>query len=219
MATPKFSSKEALTFGWNTFKNNFSFLISLFAGIAVIYLGLGALQSYADQHSTILSLIVSIIDWLLRLSISVGLIEIPLLILDGKPADYGHLFSGYRHLISYFTGSILYMLIILGGLLLLVVPGIIWAMRFQFFGYLIIDKGLRPVEALKASWAMTRGEVWHLFTFALLLALINVAGLLALTVGLLVSAPVSILSVAFVYRKLMNQHQLAPVSPSSGAAV
>ncbi len=212
MTIAKFSTKEALQFGWNTFRNNFGFLLSLFAGIGVIYFGIAALQDYADAYSPALSAIVAVFDWIFRLVISIGLIEIPLMFLDGKRPDYGHLISGYRHVISYAIASVLYMLIVVGGFILLVVPGIIWAMRFQFFGYLIIDKGLRPIESLKASWAMTKGQVWDLFSFAILLALINIAGAIALMIGLLITAPVCLIAMAFVYRKLLVKQSTQPDS-------
>jgi len=215
----KFSGKEALSFGWNTFKANFGFLFSLFLGIAVIYLGLAALQGYADDQDMSWSILVSFADWILRLLISIGLIQIPLMILDGKKPEYGHLFSGYRYLINYFVGSLVYMLIVICGLILLVVPGVIWAMRFQFFGYYIVDKNMKPIEALKASWAATAGQVLPLFTFSLLLALINIAGALALMIGLTITAPISLLAMAFVYRKLAAQAtQPASVSASQNIA-
>ncbi len=199
----KFSNKEALRFSWEVTKANLGFFISLFAGVLVIYLGFGVLQNFADRHS-LLSLVVSLADWFLQVMVSIGLLTIPLKFVDGQKADYGHLFSGYHHILRYFSASLLYMLIVLGGLVLLVVPGIIWAIRFQFFGYLIVDKNLGPIEALKRSWAITKGSVGELFTFSLLLALINLAGMLALMVGLFITVPISLLATAFVYRKLLG---------------
>lgn len=213
--TSKFSSKEAFRFGWATFKNNKAFLLPLFAGVAVIYIGLGAMQSFADEQSTGLSFVVSILDWLLRVSISIGLIEIPLMLMDGQKPDFGHLFSGFRHFVAYIVASLFYMLIVVGGFILLIVPGIIWALRFQFYGYLIIDKGMKPMQALRTSWAMTRGTTWDLFAFALIAGLINIAGALALMIGLLITVPVTLIALAFIYRKLVNQPQTAPVQAAA----
>lgn len=205
-ATSKFSTKEALRFGWETFKKHAAFFILLFSGIAVMYMGLGALKDLADGRSALLSVSVSLVDWLLRISISIGLIEIPLMFLDGQKPDFGHLFSGYKHIWNYFVASILYMLIVVGGCLLLVIPGLIWAIRFQFYAYLTIDKGMKPVAALKKSWAMTQGSMWDLINFIIIISLINIAGALMFLVGLFITAPISLLAIAFVYRKLFS-HQ------------
>ncbi|MEA3324508.1 MAG: hypothetical protein U9Q37_05135 [Euryarchaeota archaeon] len=60
-------------------------------------------------------------------------------------------------------GLILYGFIVVGGLILLTIPGIIWAIKFQFFDYLIVDKGLGPIDALEKSSEITRGVKWDLF--------------------------------------------------------
>jgi len=49
---------------------------------------------------------------------------------------------------------------------------------------------------------ITRGHKWQLFGFVLLLLLINLLGLLALVVGILVSIPVSTLAFVHAYRVL-----------------
>jgi len=64
-------------------------------------------------------------------------------------------------------GLILYTLITLVGTILLIIPGIIWGIKFQFFGYFIVDKGLEPIEALKRSAAITKGVRWSLLFLAL----------------------------------------------------
>lgn len=75
--------------------------------------------------------------------------------------------------------------------------------KLQFYSYFIVDKNAGPIEALKKSWAITRGVKWDLFLFGLLLGLITLAGLLALVVGLFVAIPVGLLANTYVYRKLL----------------
>ena len=55
---------------------------------------------------------------------------------------------------------------------------------------------------MSESHRLTRGHKWQLFGFVLLLLLINLLGLLALVVGLLVSIPVSTLAFVHAYRVL-----------------
>ncbi len=80
--------------------------------------------------------------------------------------------------------------------------GTIWSIRLSKFPYFIIDKGRNPIDALKDSWAMTRGSTWNLMLFNLLLLLVNLLGALAFGVGLLATIPTTQLAHAFVYRKL-----------------
>jgi uncharacterized membrane protein len=55
------------------------------------------------------------------------------------------------------------------GLFLLVVPGVYLALKYQFYGYLIVDKGLGAVEALRESGRITEGAKKDILIFWLTL--------------------------------------------------
>ncbi len=79
--------------------------------------------------------------------------------------------------------------IIIGlGIVMLIVPGIIFACRLAFVNYLIIDEKMEALEALKASWAMTRGHGWTIFGMGLLAIPIVIAGLIMLFFGVFIAA-------------------------------
>jgi len=79
-------------------------------------------------------------------------------------------------------------IIIVIGLFMLIVPGIIFACRLAFVPYLVIDQKMEAMEALKASWAMTKGHGWTVFFMGLLAFFIVIAGLIVLIFGVLISA-------------------------------
>jgi uncharacterized membrane protein len=102
-----------------------------------------------------------------------------------------------------FLGAqILLAIILIVGFLLLIVPGVIAAVGLGFSPYLVVDRAKGPIEALKESWRITKGHKWQLFLLGLVIIGINILGLLALVVGLLVSIPVSWLAVTHAYRTL-----------------
>lgn len=103
---------------------------------------------------------------------------------------------------TYLGASILLGLAIAVGFLLLIVPGIIFTLMFMFTTFIVIDRELGPVEAMKESRRITHGYKWRLLGFGLVLALVNLLGILALVIGLLVSIPVSSLAFAHAYRTL-----------------
>ena len=78
-------------------------------------------------------------------------------------------------------------LIIIGGLILLIVPGIIFAIRLSFVQYLIIDRKMPLGEAISTSWKMTKGRSWTIFGMALLAILIAIAGLIVIGIGVFFS--------------------------------
>ncbi len=117
----------------------------------------------------------------------------------------------------YLATTILMSLIVVGGMILLIIPGIIFALMFQFATYLVVDRGLTPLEALKQSKRITDGHKWTLLLLALAVIGINLLGLIALIVGLLVSIPVTALAMVHAYRTL--EHTANEVAPASSTPI
>jgi uncharacterized membrane protein len=202
----KFSKKEAINFGWDISKKNFRFFILLFTLVVVVFIILSFIQSLVNEKS-LLSLILYIINIVVQIIISMGLVKISLKFCDNEKPKISDLFSSYPLFFKFLIGSIIYGLIVIGGLILLIIPGIIWSIQFQFFAYLILDKGISPIEALKKSSKITKGTKWDLFLFGILLGFINILGALAFLVGLFVTIPATMIATAFVYRKLLSQEE------------
>ncbi|OJI06355.1 hypothetical protein BK004_04295 [bacterium CG10_46_32] len=181
---------------------------------------------------TVFFFFAGIVFWVIQAFMSIGLIRVVLAHVDGHEAHISDLFTGGRFLVKYivnvflmalfvwvaiaFVGALylfvftvlpkfLFFLLILVGTPFLFVFGIIYAVRLQFAPYLVIDKNLGPLIAIKESWNITRGMFWDLVVLALILLAINLLGIVALGVGLLWSIPTSLLVFGFVYRKLSTR--------------
>lgn len=196
-----FSKKEAISYGWETFKTRWPFFVGLIVFLFVVDMLFGIASSTLEDQAipfAFAELLRSLISWILAL----GLVDIMLRTYDKRETEFYDLFKRTDVFFNYILASILYGLIILGGLILLIVPGIIWAIKYQFYIYSITDKGLGPWESLKESGKITNGHKWNLFVFMILIALINFGGVLALGLGLLVTIPLSALATTWVYRWL-----------------
>jgi len=121
---------------------------------------------------------------------------------DKDAAEFSEMEGLVRQAASYILARILYVLIVLIGTVFLVVPGVIAALMFFYTGYIVVDKGTGPLEALKQSHAITDGAKWDLFLFSLALLVVNFIGAMVVIVGLLVSVPVSLMASVYVYRRL-----------------
>ncbi len=73
------------------------------------------------------------------------------------------------------------------GLVMLIVPGIIFACRLVFVPYLVVDKEMDVMEALRVSWNMTRGYGGQIFLMGVMAFFIAIGGLILLIVGIFVS--------------------------------
>jgi len=158
------------------------------------------IKRFIPVESLPLSILIPIISWVLNTVIQMGLVRISLRLHGNESFGFTDLFSCSPLFFKYVFGSILYGLIIFGGMILLIIPGIIWGIKFQFYSYFIVDKGLDPIEALKRSSLITRGAKWDLFRFGGLLILINFLGALCLLIGLFATIPTAMMATVFVYR-------------------
>lgn len=200
-----FSKKEAIAFGFEVAKKNISFFVSLLVIVAIVYLGLQFFQiALNGQRNALASFLYAVIFWLVNVVISMGVIRISLRFVDGRTPKLSDVFRT-NSVLSFILVSVVRSFIVLVGILLLIVPGIIWSIKLQYAGYLVVDKGMGTVDALNKSWEITKGVKLNLFLFGIILVLINILGFLAILVGLIITVPLSMVANAFVYRRLLSQ--------------
>ncbi len=201
----QFFKSEAIGFGWNVAKSNLGFFVLLFLLYYAVFLALGIVGGIIGKDVVLLSAIVSLASWIIGIVMSMGFIKIYLKLVDGQKPVYHDLFLNYHLFLNYLLGSIVYGLLIAIGLILFIIPGVYFALKFQFASYFIIDKGVDPITAFKMSSKMTQGMKINLLLFDILLFLVIIAGFLALGVGLVLAVPTTSVALAFVYRKLSSQ--------------
>ncbi len=219
MKTKNISKKESLAFGWKKTIEHFAFLLP------VMFLFL--LVSFSEELISIfigdelLLSFLSIIISIFSIFLTMGLINISLMIHDGKKPQFKDLFSCYFLFFRFFIASILYFLIVLGGFILLIIPGIIWGLQFYFVEYLVIDKKMRPIEALRRCSEIMKGNRLNIFWLVIILLLINItpalvaffAGIIIgeisifFNVAFLITVPVSLIATVFFYRKVLEQSE------------
>lgn len=200
--TPSFTFDDALRSGWKGTKKNYPFFILLFA----IQVGLLILRIYTSmnlaKHDPVLSMLLTLCFYIAYMILSVGTINAMLIITKGKRPVFSDLFTKADLVGNFIIASIIVSLIVIGGFILLIIPGIIWGLQLSFFSYALVDKRIGSWEALKKSRHITKGNLWRLFFFHIVLGLFNLLGAAFLLVGLFVTVPVTMIATAHVYRKL-----------------
>lgn len=99
------------------------------------------------------------------------------------------IFSGFKNnYLNIILANLLTMAIVVAGFFLLIIPGIIFACKLAFVPYLVMDKNLDPVEAVKESWRMTKGHGWTIFAMAFVSIFIFFGGILMLILGVIPAA-------------------------------
>lgn len=185
---------KAIGYGWSAVKKDFWY----FVGIAVIAMVISGLTSSSDKNPNswdVLGIFLS--TWM-----TCGYTTMMLSYQAGKKMPLSDVFTQFKHYWRVLGASILVGLIVVVGLVLLIVPGVYFALRFQFVLQLIIDKNLGIGEAMSASTKLTNGIKMPLLGFNLTLLGVIILGALCLGVGILVAMPVVWLAQVHVYRQL-----------------
>ena len=93
-------------------------------------------------------------------------------------------FSNYWNAV---LAGLLVGIIVFIGFILLIIPGIIFACKLAFVPYLVVDRKMEVIEAIRGSWNMTNGHAWKVFLIGLLGIPIFIAGLICFVVGVILS--------------------------------
>jgi len=71
-----------------------------------------------------------------------------------------------RAIVPVFFGQILYSVIMTFGLILCIIPGIIFAVFFMFYGYVYIVEDYSLIESFKKSWQLVKNNWWVTFGYS-----------------------------------------------------
>lgn len=211
------SIKECLSFGWKTFWSRPWLFVLAGAVVFLVNLAFSIPQSALENATETLqgtpeavmlllgSVVLSMIGTVVSIFLQMGTTRFTLKAHDAvsetEVKDLAY-FTGFWR---YIGASALTFLAVLAGFILLIIPGIIASLALSLTLYLVIDKGLGPVQSFKQSLALTKGHRWNLFLLTLALVGVNILGFLAFVIGLAVSVPVSMLAMAHAYRILAGE--------------
>lgn len=204
MIAETFRIGEAISFGWDRFRANAGFLLLLGLVLGFLLLVANGLQRAAvaaPPAFAVVSLLVLAINAFISFVFVTAALEIEKfgsVSLD----DLGHHLPRF---FQYFIGYLLFFLALMIGYALLIVPGIYLSVKLFFYMFLVVDKKMSGVDALKLSYEMTRGHFGHLLCFLLSLFVINIAGLMLFGIGVLLTVPLTFIAAAYVYRKLAEK--------------
>jgi predicted Zn finger-like uncharacterized protein len=199
------SPVESIGFGWRALKANGVFLVTTAAMVAVLQFIPQAIGDQLRDSRPIVSGLVSAAAWVFSQFLTLGLLSVVLKVCDGRITGYKEVFQQGRRFPAFIAGSLLYLGLCIIGCLLLIGPGIYWALTYQFYGFIIIEDAVGPLDAMKRSASLTRGFKWRLLAFWVLILLINILGAVPLGLGLLITVPVSMVSMAYVFRRLQGR--------------
>jgi uncharacterized membrane protein len=213
MSSPNetFSPTDALKLGWTVTVAN---LVPLLL-IGAVGTGLAIVNSALGQSA--LAGLVRVLVQAAEVAVLLAYTRAALSLHDGHTLEPPLLRSPLPQYFNFLLASVLYGVIVAVGFVLLIVPGVIWGLQFAFTGFLVVDRHLDPVQALRESSRLTHGLKGQLLIFALLAFGVNLLGTLAFGIGLLFTVPMTFIASVHVLRAL--QARAGAVTPTPTAPI
>ncbi len=132
-----------------------------------------------------------------------------------EPAAVETAFTGFRHPFPHLViAGFLVALLTALGFICLILPGIYLVVAWILTLPLIIDKGLDFWPAMQSSRKIISRHWWTFFGFVIVLALIDLAGILVFGVGLFFTFPITLAALMYAYEDITGWVK----SPSGASA-
>jgi uncharacterized membrane protein len=166
------------------------------------------LLSRLVRESFILSFIVFLVSIVISAAMGVGVCRFSLNYADeGKEPELADIFSGFQVVLKAIGLYLLLAIIIIVGMVLLIVPGIIFIYMFSQAFFILADDNSKPIiECLKESAAMMKGHKFEYFVLTLSFLGWIILGSIPFFIGLLWVIPYMNVTVASYYLKVKNDY-------------
>jgi hypothetical protein len=141
-------------------------------------------------------------------------------LLQGRGPQFSDFFLGFRFFVPLLLTALVGGVLTGIGLILLIIPGLYLMVSYTFAASLVVDRRLDFWPALELSRHTVQPMWFGMFGFILLLMLLNLAGLVALGIGLLATVPLTCCTITAAYADIFGlQSDYAEGFPDNVASV
>lgn len=197
-----FSVGEVLKFSFGEWKKNWPLWLGITLFAVLVPMLPQALLMNVSEDAIIPQIGLHAIRLLLTVLVHMGILTVALMAAKQQSFTFSDFFSKFHLFPSYLLGKILFIAGMIIGLFLLIVPGIIFALKFNLWPFFVLDRDTGGVDALKESNKAVEGAKWDIMLFWIAALILNIFGFLLLGVGFLITWPVTLIAWSKIYLKL-----------------
>ena len=137
---------------------------------------------------------------------TLGLYIFTLAFLNEEPLEFKKIFSGFKFYFKALFASVIYLVVLLIGFVLFIIPGIVFAMMFSQVYFIIADNPeVGVIEAFKQSKAMMYGHKWQFFKLSLRYSFYFLLGIFTLFIWWLWLIPQNYISFGLFYKNISKK--------------
>lgn len=165
MSKPLPRSLDLIKDTWKLFTSSWNDTVKLsiwFLYFGLVNFALALVEKYAPGTSIFLSLPLQFVMMIIAVWVGIRLMQVALDLESGKKADMSKEVTGkaWQLWLPIAWVGFLMFLIIIGGTILLIIPGIYLGLALGYSSLFVVDKNVRGFEAIKASYALVKGRWW-----------------------------------------------------------
>ncbi|RYG75436.1 hypothetical protein EON80_00690 [bacterium] len=217
-------SFDAISQAWTVFQSG----MGTYIGAAVVLIlfsavfqGLQtALTPRGSNEFSALPLFVGLIGGLVNQFFGAGFLRMAINHLKTGHVDFGDMLSVGDVYLNIIIAAILVGIATTLGICFCIIPGLLLSGLFMFVNPLIVDRKMSAIDAMTASFNTLKPQMWMAMLFIIVVGMVVFLGICACFVGLLVTIPVGVLSVAITYRNFFGANgggliigETGPVAP------
>ncbi|MDY0061233.1 MAG: hypothetical protein RBU45_15600 [Myxococcota bacterium] len=137
-------------------------------------------------------------------ALQAGMFHMALKQIKGQKLEVGDVFAGFSRYGDTTLLSIVVGLIVFGGTLLCIIPGLIFGAWYMFAYPLMMDRGMSWGDAMAESKKLVTQNIWEFVIFSLVAGFIMSVGSYACYVGILASFPLYYLMITLAYKDIFG---------------
>ena len=183
--------------GLALFKQNIGGFIGYIAILLVFGLVIGLLPDSLSNLGSLIQLVVGG-------PLTAGFYIVAFKLLKGQKSEFADFFLGFNNFLPFFLVSLVSTLLTALGIILIVLPGIYLAVAYSFAVPLVVARKFDFWEAMEGSRKIITKNWFSFFGLLIVLVLINVVGALLLGLGLLVTLPVTVCTIAVAFKDIVG---------------
>ena len=204
-----FSVGDVLKFSFREWKKNWTLWLGITLFAVLIPMLPQALLLNVSEDAILPQVGLHTIRLLLTVLVHMGILTVALKAAKEQSFTFSDFFSKFHLFPSYLLGKILFIAGMIIGLFLLVVPGIVFALKFNLWPFFVLDRDVTGLDSLKESNKAVEGVKWDILLFWIAAILLNIFGFLLLGVGFLITWPVTLIAWSKIYLRLTTVSEVA----------
>lgn len=214
-----FSVGQAVNFAWPTFKKHFGLFASILLTTFGAWVTLEIIVIAGQRFGIVWWVLAHLAFLIFFAGVEVGFLHTGLVLYDGGEPTF---IDTFRYLAlgpKFLAGQVTYVLMIVVGLPLFVVPGLYLGVRYAFFGFCLVNGKAELIHSFQQSAILSSGAKSSLLGILVSLLVLNVLGASLLGLGLFVTIPLTVLMMTAVYQQLSLQVGQTVGSVSSSTSI